>query len=167
MFEDLRRKTAIVTGASGGLGLQFAQVLAEAGCVVILAARRRDKLEAAVAQITASGGVAQAMSLDVTDDDSVAQVAEGFALEQNYPNPFNPTTTVLFSLPAAGEASLDVIDVRGHVVRTLHRGDLGAGEHRLVWDGADDRGRVAPSGVYFARLRHDGGELSHKMLLTK
>lgn len=74
MFGDLRGKTAIVTGASGGLGLQFAQVLAQAGCNVTLAARRRDKLEAAVAQITAAGGAAQAVSLDVTDDDSVAQV---------------------------------------------------------------------------------------------
>lgn len=72
MFEDLKGKRAIVTGASGGLGLQFARVLAEAGCAVTLAARRMDKLEAAVAEITTAGGTSDAMSLDVTDADSVA-----------------------------------------------------------------------------------------------
>lgn len=74
MFEDLKGKTALVTGASGGLGLRFATVLAEAGCHVTVAARRKDKLAAAVAEITASGGIADAVSLDVTDADSVATV---------------------------------------------------------------------------------------------
>lgn len=77
MFEDLKGKTAIVTGASGGLGLQFAEVLAGAGVAVTLAARRRDKLEAAVAAIRDAGGTADAVSLDVTDDASVAEVFSG------------------------------------------------------------------------------------------
>ena len=88
-------------------------------------------------------------------------------LAGNYPNPFNPSTTVIFALPAAGEVNLDVVDVRGHIVRTLQHGTLPAGDHRVVWDGVDDRGQVAASGVYFVRLRHQGGEISHKMLLAK
>ena len=47
---DLTGKRAIVTGASGGLGLHFAKILAAAGAEVTLAARRKEKLEAAVAR---------------------------------------------------------------------------------------------------------------------
>ncbi|APX24939.1 MULTISPECIES: SDR family NAD(P)-dependent oxidoreductase [Salipiger] len=69
---DLTGKRAIVTGASGGLGLHFAKILAAAGAEVTLAARRKEKLEAAVAEIEGAGGKAHAVSLDVTDHESVA-----------------------------------------------------------------------------------------------
>jgi NAD(P)-dependent dehydrogenase (short-subunit alcohol dehydrogenase family) len=68
---DLDGKRALVTGASGGLGLHFAGVLARAGAEVTLAARRVAALEAGVALI---GGAARAVALDVTDPASVAAV---------------------------------------------------------------------------------------------
>ncbi|QDL94648.1 SDR family oxidoreductase (plasmid) [Paroceanicella profunda] len=68
---SLEGRTALVTGASGGLGRHFAGVLAGAGARVVLAARRRDALEDACAQIRAAGGSAEAVSLDVTDPASV------------------------------------------------------------------------------------------------
>lgn len=68
MFTDLDGKSALVTGASSGLGLHFARLLASRGTNVVLAARRTEALEAAVEQINAAGpGVASAVSLDVTD----------------------------------------------------------------------------------------------------
>lgn len=70
MFE-LNGKTALVTGASGGLGLHFAQVLARHGAHVILAARRAEALAEGVATITAHGGSAKALSMDVSDHASV------------------------------------------------------------------------------------------------
>lgn len=73
-FHGLKGKRAIVTGASGGLGLEFAKTLARAGCVVTLAARRADKIDAAVAQIVAAGGSADAVTLDVTNHSNVAEV---------------------------------------------------------------------------------------------
>jgi NAD(P)-dependent dehydrogenase (short-subunit alcohol dehydrogenase family) len=72
LFEDLAGKTALVTGASGGLGLHFAGVLAKAGAHVVLAARSRGALDEAVADIAASGGSAAAVGLDVTSSESVA-----------------------------------------------------------------------------------------------
>jgi len=60
-------KTALVTGASSGLGRRFAQVLAEAGASVALAARRTDKLDALKREIEQSGGKACAVKMDVTD----------------------------------------------------------------------------------------------------
>lgn len=74
-------KTALVTGASSGLGRHFAMVLAGAGAEVILGARRADRLDQACSEIGASGGTARAVSLDVTDAASIAA-----AFEQNSPD---------------------------------------------------------------------------------
>ncbi|HET6522301.1 MAG TPA: glucose 1-dehydrogenase [Geminicoccaceae bacterium] len=79
---DLGGRVALVTGASGGLGLHFARTLAGAGARVVLAARRREQLEANVAAIVAARGEAAAVAMDVTDpasvDRGVAEVAERF-----------------------------------------------------------------------------------------
>lgn len=72
MKVDLTNKTALVTGASSGLGRHFALVLAGQGARVALAARRVDALAALADEIRASGGEAFAVSLDVRDETSVA-----------------------------------------------------------------------------------------------
>lgn len=77
---DLRGKTALITGASSGLGAHFAGVLAEARANVILAARRADPLERIAAEIRArSPGTVVTLSLDVTDSASVAAASEALA----------------------------------------------------------------------------------------
>jgi NAD(P)-dependent dehydrogenase (short-subunit alcohol dehydrogenase family) len=68
---DLSGRVAFVTGASSGLGLQFAKTLAAAGAGVVLAARREDRLKALRAEIESEGGVAHVVTLDVTDTDSI------------------------------------------------------------------------------------------------
>ncbi len=68
---DLSGRVAFVTGASGGLGAQFARTLAAAGAAVVLASRRVDKLKDLRAQIEAAGGDAHVVELDVTDHDSI------------------------------------------------------------------------------------------------
>lgn len=68
---SLTNKTALVTGASSGLGAHFAQVLAGQGAHVVLAARRLEKLEALAEKITVNGGAATPVQMDVTDPDSV------------------------------------------------------------------------------------------------
>jgi len=69
---SLAGRTALISGASSGLGARFARVLAEAGANVVLGARRTDRLEAIATEITESGGQARVTPLDVTDDASVA-----------------------------------------------------------------------------------------------
>ncbi len=69
---NLNGKRALITGASSGLGLHFAQVLAGAGAEVTLAARRIDKVESAAQALQAQGAVAWAAALDVTAPDDVA-----------------------------------------------------------------------------------------------
>ncbi len=68
---SLSGRTALVTGASSGLGRHFARVLSKAGARVAVAARRKDRLDELVAEITADGGTAVAVPLDVTDPVSV------------------------------------------------------------------------------------------------
>jgi NAD(P)-dependent dehydrogenase (short-subunit alcohol dehydrogenase family) len=72
---DLKGRVALVTGASGGLGLRFAEVLAANGASVALVARRTDKLKAAVATIEKSGGKVAAIEADVLDR---AQMSRAF-----------------------------------------------------------------------------------------
>jgi NAD(P)-dependent dehydrogenase (short-subunit alcohol dehydrogenase family) len=68
---SLEGKTAIVTGASSGLGVAFAKALAEAGANVVLAARRKQNLDALAAELEAAGGGALAVQCDVCDSTSV------------------------------------------------------------------------------------------------
>lgn len=69
---SLDGKRALVTGASGGLGLHFARVLSAAGAEVTLAARRIDRVEAEARALREAGCAADAAELDVTSPDSVA-----------------------------------------------------------------------------------------------
>jgi NAD(P)-dependent dehydrogenase (short-subunit alcohol dehydrogenase family) len=66
---DLRGQTALVTGASSGLGWRFARVLSAAGAKVAVAARRADRLEKLVEEIEAAGGQAAAFKCDVASID--------------------------------------------------------------------------------------------------
>ena len=78
---DVSGKVALVTGASSGLGENFARCLASRGAIVVAAARRTDRLDRLVAEIKAGGGAAHAVALDVADPASVeAAVGEAAGL---------------------------------------------------------------------------------------
>lgn len=91
-----------------------------------------------------------------------------FTLSQNYPNPFNPSTTIEFTLPEDGKASLKIYDVLGREVATLVNGELKAGVlHQATFDASK-----FSSGIYFSRLEFSasGGnenQLMKKILLIK
>jgi len=68
---DLAGRVALVTGASGGLGAQFARTLSAAGAAVVLASRNLDRLKEVRASIEGNGGDAHVVEMDVTDPDSI------------------------------------------------------------------------------------------------
>ncbi|MEN8005744.1 MAG: LamG-like jellyroll fold domain-containing protein [Candidatus Krumholzibacteriota bacterium] len=83
------------------------------------------------------------------------------------PNPFNPMTGIRFSLPSSGPVELRVFDARGQLVKTLLGEVMPAGEHEVVWNGTDGRGRAVASGVYFSKLETGAGDLLQKMMLVR
>lgn len=68
---NLRGKTALITGASSGIGLHVARLYASAGAAVALAARRVDRIEAAARELRDAGHSACAVPMDLLDDDSI------------------------------------------------------------------------------------------------
>ena len=77
----------------------------------------------------------------------------GFTLEQNYPNPFNPETSISYHLPAAGQVTLLIYNIRGQLVRRLVEAEEPAGEHLVKWDGCDGAGTPVAGGSYHYVLR--------------
>ena len=88
-------------------------------------------------------------------------------LYQNYPNPFNPSTTVMFDLAEATPVTLSVYNVKGQLVRRLLQAPLGAGTHRILWDGTDESRRPVSSGIYFFRIESPALTASRKAVLLK
>lgn len=69
---DLAGRAALVTGGSSGIGRAIAGVLADAGAQVVIAARQRQRVEQAVRELVAEGGMAEAETVDVADRASIA-----------------------------------------------------------------------------------------------
>ncbi|MFT5232226.1 MAG: endonuclease I [Candidatus Krumholzibacteriia bacterium] len=88
-------------------------------------------------------------------------------LHQNVPNPFNPSTVISYELESAGMVELQIYDVAGHLIKTLHRGNLTAGSHQETWFGRDNSGRTMATGVYFYRLEAGSEVETRRMLLAK
>jgi hypothetical protein len=85
-----------------------------------------------------------------------------------HPNPFYSSIRISYELPHAANIALRIFDTQGRLVRTLHQGSMGAGSHRLHWDGYDGAGRRAAEGTYFIRLRAgDGTTASRKIQLLR
>ena len=76
MTDNIKGKTVVITGASSGMGAAAARHLASAGANVVLGARRIDRIEALVAEITAEGGKAVAVATDVTSREDLQRLVD-------------------------------------------------------------------------------------------
>ena len=83
------------------------------------------------------------------------------------PNPFGDATSVVFLLPQPETVRLEVYDVTGRLVRTLTDRTLGAGEHRIAWDGRADDGQRVGTGVYFYRFEAGDVRETRKLVLFR
>jgi hypothetical protein len=93
-----------------------------------------------------------------------------FCLHPVYPNPFNITTTLKLDLPEEIRFSLVIYDIQGSEVWRLNNRRINtypAGYHRIVWDGRDNSGAVAPTGVYFIVYNSRERKLTQKVVLMK
>ena len=90
-----------------------------------------------------------------------------FELLDNYPNPFNPTTSISFNIPSEVYTEVNIYNMMGQKVRTLHNGNLQAGRHHIFFDGFDDNNIQLGSGVYFYRVTAGEFNATKKMMLVK
>ena len=98
--------------------------------------------------------------------DAAGSRPQSFALGQNSPNPFNPTTTILFTLPAASAYTVTIYDVAGGRVR-MFEGQSGPGQVAIDWDGTDESGARVSSGLYLYTARAGNFTETKRMIMVK
>jgi predicted extracellular nuclease len=85
-----------------------------------------------------------------------------------YPNPFNPETSLKLAVNEENTpVQVHIYNVKGQLINTLFNGSLSAGIHNLKWNGTDENGNTASSGVYFYKAQIGSQYSSGKMLMLK
>jgi parallel beta-helix repeat protein len=110
------------------------------------------------------------------DDNVIVQTPEVF-LHQNYPNPFNPETTISFQFSNEQnqqneQTKLEIYNVKGQKVKSFNSAQFVIlsgveGQSSIQWNGTDEYGKPAPSGIYFYKLRAGNFQKVKKMILMK
>ena len=90
-----------------------------------------------------------------------------YALSANYPNPFNPTTTIDYSVAAAGDVSIIVYDMMGREVKSLVSNFATPGTYSIVWDATNNEGLSVSAGMYVYKMISGNFVEVNKMLLVK
>lgn len=85
----------------------------------------------------------------------------------SYPNPSNPLTRIEYVLPDAGPIAIAVYDLHGRRIRMLLDESRPAGPGTIVWNGTDDQGRSAASGLYFYEIRTENQVRCGKITLLR
>jgi hypothetical protein len=104
---------------------------------------------------------------NVNDQKLANQVINSFQLFQNYPNPFNPSTTIEYQIPQTGLVQINIFNIQGRSIRRLDNSIHQAGTQRIVWDGRDNFGMQAASGVYFCQVKFSGKAITKKLMFIK
>jgi hypothetical protein len=89
------------------------------------------------------------------------------ALYQNAPNPCNSGTIINYQLAKTGQVSIKVYNTLGQVVKTIVTANQEPGYHAVKWDGRDEAGRSAASGIYFYRLVSNEFNNTKKMVVLR
>ena len=90
-----------------------------------------------------------------------------YKIEQNYPNPFNPSTTIRYSIPEADNVTINIFDITGKLITTLMNQTQNAGTYEVTWDGKNNKGVPAVSGIYLYKIKAGNFTKISKMILLK
>ena len=94
-------------------------------------------------------------------------IPEHLSLYGNYPNPFNPSTTIRYGLPEPRKVRMTVVNIKGQEIAELINDWRDMGRHEVIWNGKDQLGRSAASGIYFTILSDGETVRSHKVMFIK
>ena len=106
-------------------------------------------------------------------EEQALEVPVRFELMQNFPNPFNPSTTIKYALPKESNVELRIYDIMGREIKSLVNNSQTAGYKEVVWDGKNNNGEQAASGIYIYRIKAKSlddfriSEKSAKLILMK
>ncbi len=101
------------------------------------------------------------------EEEAAPEVTYKTALRNIYPNPFNPSTNIGFELAEDSEVKIDVYNARGQLVRSFAPFTHGMGYGSIVWDGKDEGGSSASSGIYLFRMTVGNKSFSTKAIMLK
>ncbi|MBN2356384.1 CocE/NonD family hydrolase, partial [candidate division KSB1 bacterium] len=136
-----------------------------------LAVNDRTQRRLAVNTVHFGAPSASKISLPVVQSQtSIRPVALGpseFKVATAYPNPFNQSTCIDYFLLHAGSVTIQVMNIRGQVVRTLYRTRQDEGPHQVLWDGMNDTGTTLASGVYYLLILTKTSRISVKLCLLR
>ena len=97
-----------------------------------------------------------------TSIDDSPYIINNFNIAQLYPNPFNPVLHINFDIALSGVIQVDILDISGSPIKTLHSGFLQSGTHELRWNAES-----IPSGMYLISLNSGDENLTGKVVLLK
>ena len=104
----------------------------------------------------------------VSEVDQTTEVTDLARLVNSAPNPFGNSTRVVYYSPRDGSTStIRVFDTAGRLVRTLINEPVFTGFHSVVWDGKDQHGRTAATGIYFIRLENGPHQHTRKVMFVR
>ncbi len=175
---DLTGRTALVTGASSGLGANFARALAAAGATVVVAARRVDRLAALVEEISAAGGKTHAVAMDVADENSIRA---GFAEAEAAVGPMNvfvanagvASESMTLEQPVSEVDAVLSVNLRGVVLsvqeaarRMVAAGSADKEDGRIIIIGSITAEKIFPGAAVYAAtkaaVRHLGRSVARE-----
>jgi DNA-binding transcriptional regulator YhcF (GntR family) len=125
----------------------------------------REEIHAAVAEMIKgygeeSPGNSESQSSETTP-------AESHIMAESYPNPFNPETQIDYTLSVSEKVQIQIYNITGQLIRTFDQGYQPAGSYSLRWDGRNENGDPAASGVYLYRIEAGPYTLTNRMVLLK
>ncbi len=104
---------------------------------------------------------------NVNVQEEIDKIPRKFQLNQNYPNPFNSFTTLSYDLPEEMFIELSIYDISGRKIKTLVKNNQKSGIKIVQWNGQNNSGDLAVSGIYIYSIKTNQFELNRKMILIK
>ena len=108
-----------------------------------------------------SDGVTMRGTIDLTKSGS-SSITSAAA-----PNPFKPETNISYTLRDSGPVSIRIYSVNGQLVRTLREDNATPGAYEVRWNGKDDGGRTAPSGIYFVSIKQGSESSQTRVVMAR
>ena len=106
-------------------------------------------------------------SINPVNLDSPVPLPVNYVLKQNYPNPFNNETIIKYELPEASIVTINIFNTLGQKIKTLLNTKKKPGWHLSKWDGTNDLGFIAASGLYIYTIKAESFIKARKMVLLK